>query len=175
MLANRFKGVLDKIISESQNSFVGGRKILDSVLIVNECLDSRLKSRLPGIVCKLDIEKAYNHVHWGSLLYLLKRMGFGTKWCRWIETCISSVQFSVLVNGSPEGFFRNSRGIRQGDPLSPLLFFLVMEVLSRMLRKVETEGLIRGFSAGGNAHEGLRISHLLFADDTILFCNADPE
>ena len=78
-------------------------------------------------------------------------MGFGTKWCRWIETCISSVQFFVLVNGSPEGFFRNSRGIRQGDPLSPLLFLLVMEVLSRMLRKVETEGLIRGFSAGGNA------------------------
>ena len=175
MLANRFKGVLDKIISESQNSFVGGRKILDSVLIANECLDSRLKSRLPGIVCKLDIEKAYDHVHWGSLLYLLKRMGFGTKWCRWIETCISSIQFSILVNGSLEGFFRCLRGIRQGDPLSPLLFLLVMEILSRMLRKVETEGLIQGFSAGGNANEGLRISHLLFADDTILFCDADSD
>jgi hypothetical protein len=174
VLANRFKGVLDKIISKSQNSFVGGRKILDSVLIANECLDSRLKSRLPGIVCKLDIEKAYDHVHWGSLLYLLKRMGFGTKWCRWIETCISSIQFSVMVNGSLEGFFRYLRGIRQGDPLSPLLFLLVMEILSKMLRKVETEGLIQGFSAGGNANEGLRISHLLFADDTILFCDADP-
>uniref|UniRef100_A0A2N9GN59 Reverse transcriptase domain-containing protein n=1 Tax=Fagus sylvatica TaxID=28930 RepID=A0A2N9GN59_FAGSY len=173
VLANRLKGVLDHIISESQNSFIGGRKILDSVLIANECLDSRLKSRLPGIICKLDIEKAYDHVHWGSLLYLLKRMGFGTKWCQWIEACISSVQFSVLVNGSPEGFFRSSRGIRQGDPLSPLLFLLIMEVLSRMLRKVELEGLIQGFSAGSNASEGLRISHLLFADDTILFCDAD--
>ena len=173
VLANRLKGVLDQLISESQNSFIEGRKILDSVLIANECLDSRLKSRHPGIICKLDIEKAYDHVHWGSLLYLLKRMGFGLKWCQWIEACISSVQFSVLVNGSPEGFFSSSRGIRQGDPLSPLLFLLIMEVLSRMLKKVELEGLIQGFSAGDNARGGLRISHLLFADDTILFCDAD--
>ncbi len=171
VLANRLKGVLDHLISESQNSFIGGRKILDSVLIANECLDSRLKSRLPGSICKLDIEKAYDHVHWGSLLYLLKRMGFGSKWCQWIEACISSVQFSVLVNGSPEGFFRSSRGIRQGDPLSPLLFLLIMEYLSRMLRKLE--GLIQGFKAGDNASDGLRISYLLFADDTILFCDAD--
>uniref|UniRef100_A0A2N9F7C8 Reverse transcriptase domain-containing protein n=1 Tax=Fagus sylvatica TaxID=28930 RepID=A0A2N9F7C8_FAGSY len=173
VLANRLKGVLDKLISESQNAFVGGRKILDSVLIANECLDSRLKSRIPGVICKLDIEKAYDHVNWSCLLHLLERMGFGRRWRLWIESCISSVQFSVLVNGSPEGFFSCSRGLRQGDPLSPLLFLLVMEVLSRMLRKVEEEGLIRGFRAGSNAAEGLCISHLLYADDTILFCDAD--
>ena len=173
VLANRLKGVLDHIILESQNSFTGGRKILDLVLIANECLDSWLKSRLPGIICKLDIEKAYDHVHWGSLLYLLQRMGFGVKWCQWIEACISLVQFSVLVNSSLEGFFSSSKGYWQGDPLSPLLFLLIMEVLSRMLRKVEVAGLIWGFSVGGNATEGLRISHLLFADDTILFCDAD--
>jgi hypothetical protein len=173
VLANRLKGVLDSLILESQNAFVGGRKILDSVLIANECLDSRLKSHVPGVICKLDIEKAYDHVDWKCLLHLLERMGFGVRWRRWIEVCISSVQFSVLVNGSPEGYFTSSRGLRQGDPLSPLLFLLVMEILSRMLKKVESEGHIQGFSAGGNANSGLRISHLLYADDTILFCDAN--
>uniref|UniRef100_A0A2N9EL19 Reverse transcriptase domain-containing protein n=1 Tax=Fagus sylvatica TaxID=28930 RepID=A0A2N9EL19_FAGSY len=84
----------------------------------------------------------------GSVYKLLAKVLANRRWRLWIESCISSVQFSVLVNGSPEGFFSCSRGLRQGDPLSPLLFLLVMEVLSRMLRKVEEEGLIRGFKAG---------------------------
>ena len=175
VLANRLRVVLDSLISETQNSFVGGRKILNSVLIANECLDSRLKCHSPGVVCKLDIEKAYDHVNWDALLYLLNRMGFGLKWREWIKACISTVRFSVLVNGSPVGFFGSSRGLRQDDPLSPLLFLLVMEVLSRILKKTEDSGLLRGFHVGPVNSIRVRISHLLFADDTILFCDASRD
>ncbi|XP_023926851.1 uncharacterized protein LOC112038284 [Quercus suber] len=85
-------------------------------------------------------------------------MGFGEKWCRWIRTYISIVQFSILVNGAPADFFRSTRGLRQRDPLSSTLFLVIMEVLSRMLKRVEGAGLIRGFKADGR--RGLMVNVL---------------
>ena len=76
-------------------------------------------------------------MNWKALLDLLKRMGFGEKWCRWIRTCILIVQFSILVNGAPVDFFGSMRGLKQGDLLSPLLFLVMMEVLSRMLKQLK--------------------------------------
>ena len=77
----------------------------------------------------------------------MERMGFGEKWGRWMKACITTVRFSVLINGSPAGFFGSSRGFRQGDHLSPLLFLLVMEVLSRLLRRTEEGDFLRGVSS----------------------------
>jgi hypothetical protein len=161
------KSILEKVISKSQSAFIKGRQILDPILIANECIDSRLRSGEPGVICKMNLEKAYDRVNWDFLLYMLRKCGFGGKWCSWIAHCISLVQFSVLVNGSPNGFFNSFRGLRQGDPLSPLLFVFVTEALSRMISVVVNGGLLESFTVGNAS-----FSHLLFADDTLIFCSA---
>ena len=150
-----------------------GRQILDSVLIASECLDSRLKASVLGVLCKLEIEKAYDHVNWEFLMFLLQQCGFSEKWRRWIKCCISTVKFSILINGCPSDFFGSSRGLRQGDPLSPFLFDIFMEALSRMLVSSTAAGQFSGFTVGNEAGSLMSVSHLLFADDTLVFYDAD--
>ena len=145
MLANRLKMVIAKVIFKAQNAFVEGRQILDAVHVANEAIDSILKSNGGAILCKLDIENAYYHVEWSFLFSVLEKMGFGEKWIRWIKWCISTASFSVLVNGTPFGFFQNSRGLRQGDPLSPFLFVIAMEALSCLLKRVVSGGYLLAY------------------------------
>ena len=149
VLANRIKRVMSLVISQYQNAFVEGRQILDAVLIANEAVDYTLRGKEKGILCKLDIEKAYDHIRWDFLLKMLERMGFGPKWIRWINWCISTATFSVLINGSPAGFFWSSRGLRQGDPLSPYLFVIGMEALSCLLKRAVEGNFITGCRFGG--------------------------
>ena len=113
MLANRIKIVMGKVITESSNAFVDGRHILDAVLIANKVVDSRLKINERSVLCKSDIEKAYDHVNWKFLMAVLRKMGFGEKWIKWINRCISTVKFYVLINGSFFGFFQILRRLRQ--------------------------------------------------------------
>ena len=103
-------------------------------------------------------------------MQLLERGGFSTKWRRWIFFCISTVCFSILINGSPCGFFESSKELRQGDPLSPLLLVLLMEALGRMLDKAIHDDHMSGFGVGNLEGRSLAVSHLLFADDTLIFC-----
>ena len=102
-------------------------------------------------------------------------MGFGEKWVGWIRWCISTASFSILVNGSPTGFFQNSRGLRQGDPLSPYLFVLGMEALSSLINRAVRGGFLSGCRIGGREGVGTQVTHLLFADDTLVFCDDSQE
>lgn len=116
----------------------------------------------------MDIEKVYNQVNWDSLFFFLDRMGFGERWRSWMIVCVSTIWFSVLVNGFPAGVFSILRGLRQGKPRAPVLFLLAMDVLSRMLRRLRREVLFVVFKWDS------RVEYFtsLFADDTILFCRA---
>ena len=119
------------------------------------------------------MEKAYDHVNWGFLIYMLERLGFPEKWRTWIFYYISTVKFSVLINGALCGFFENYRGLRQGDHLSSLLFVVVMEANSKMMDKAVTEGRLSGFNVGTSIGDHLQVTHLLFADDMLVMCDID--
>ncbi|RVW55071.1 LINE-1 reverse transcriptase-like [Vitis vinifera] len=169
------KKVLGRVVSLDQNAFVKGRQILDASLIANEVIDAWQKRKEKGLICKLDIEKAYDSISWDFLMKILRKLGFGSRWMEWIWWCISTAKFFVLVNGVPAGFFSSTKGLRQGDPLSPYLFILGMEVLSALLRRAAIGGFVSGCRFWGRGRMELNISHLLFADDTIIFCKARKE
>ena len=154
VLANRLKLMVGKVVSKAQNAFVEGRQILDAVLVANEVLDLILKSNEGAVMCKFDIEKAYDHVDWSFLLSVMSMMGFGEKWLRWMQWCIFTTSFYVLVNGTPLGFFQSSRGLRQGDPLSPYLFVIAMEALSYLLRRAVSGGFLLAYKVRGRGGEG---------------------
>ena len=118
---------------------------------------------------KIDMEKAFDRMEWSFILAILSKLGFRSTWINWIRICITSSFFSILINGSPFGLFNLEHGLRQGDPLSLFLFILGLEVLSRLLIHQESQVLLKGIKIAQNCSS---ISHLLFADDLILFAKA---
>ena len=120
VLANRLKKVIGKVVSPYQNPFVTGRQILDASLIANEVIDAWQKMGEKGIICKLDIEKAYDSINWQFLMKVMQKMGFGSKWLSWMWWCISTAKYSVMVNGVPAGFFSSSKYCVKGTPSLPI-------------------------------------------------------
>ncbi|RVW49943.1 LINE-1 retrotransposable element ORF2 protein [Vitis vinifera] len=151
VLANRLKKVLGRVVSLDQNAFVKGRQILDASLIANEVIDAWQKRKEKGLICKLDIEKAYDSISWDFLMKILRKLGFGSR------------------------FLFKHQGVASGRPPLSLSLVLGMEVLSALLRRVAVGGFVSGCRFWGRGRMELNISHLLFADDTIIFCEARKE
>ena len=171
-IANHLRCYMDDIISEEQSAFVPGRLITDNVLVAFESVHTlrrRKKGRNTSCALKLDMMKAYDRVKWHYLEAILLRLGFSNALVRLIMKCVTSVRLSVRVNGELQPYFTPSRGLRQGCPVSPFLFLLCAEGFSSLLKYY-----------GGNIDRGVRvsyrspwISHLLFADDCLIFLSAD--
>ena len=175
VLANRLKRVLDAVIDESQSAFVPGRLIIDNVIVAFKtmhCIDQRKKGKEALMAIKLDMSKAYDRVEWVYLEAMMRKMGFHERWISLIMMCVTTVSYSVLINGEPKGKIIPSRGLRQGDPISPYLFLLCAEGLSAMIKKEEREGNLNGIAICRRAP---RITHMLFANDSIVFCRATRE
>ncbi|GKV04742.1 hypothetical protein SLEP1_g16855 [Rubroshorea leprosula] len=172
LLANRLRKVLPKVIGEQQMAFIGGRQLVDGVIIANEVIDEVKRKKKNCFIFKVDFEKAYDKVCWEFLDYMMKRLGFNETWRRWILECLKSSSISVLINGSPTSQFSVSKGIRQGDPLLPFLFLIVAEGLNGLVTSAVEKGIYKGVRVG---NEGVMVSHLQFADDTVFFGEASED
>ncbi|GJV47845.1 RNA-directed DNA polymerase, eukaryota, reverse transcriptase zinc-binding domain protein [Tanacetum coccineum] len=173
IVTNRIKGCLDKLVNISQSAFIRGRVIQDNLLITQELLKGyNCKNGASRCALKIDIAKAYDTVDWEFLKDTLVNFGFHERMVSWVMTCVSSAKFSIGINGDRYGCFKSGRGLRQGDPISPYLFTLIMEVFSLMLaRNVED-------SKSFKYHKGckeMKLTHLSFANDLLVLCHGDVE
>ncbi|XP_056866982.1 uncharacterized protein LOC130512731 [Raphanus sativus] len=173
LLCKRLKRVTPNLISETQSAFVAKRLITDNILIAQEnfhALRTNQRCREDFMAIKTDMSKAYDRVEWSFLASLMIKMGFDERLVDLIMCCVTSVSYQVLINGQPKGRILPRRGLRQGDPLSPFLFIMCTEALISLLNGAEAENKLTGLRV---SHASPRISHLLFADDSLFFCKAE--
>ncbi len=166
VMAGRLKEVIGKVIGEAQHGFRVGYQMLDCVMAANEVVHFLKTSNKQGYLLKLDFEKAYDSVDWVYLHTVMRHMGFRDRLCCWIHQCVSTNRVSVLINGSPTSEFGVERGLRQGCSLSPFLFNIAAEGLSRLLSVSCDAGLLGSI---GGSELGWSGNHLQFADDVMIF------
>ncbi|XP_062102834.1 uncharacterized protein LOC133812999 [Humulus lupulus] len=175
VMTNRMKSVLKMVISETQSAFVPGRLITDNIMVAFEVMHylKRKGSGKDGFMAlKLDMSKAYDTIEWGFLEAMMKKMGFGDHWVSLVMKCVSSVSYKIAIEGQELGPIVPTRGLRQGDPLSPYLFIFCAEGFFALISKFVGEGRLTGCKV---ARAAPVISHMLFADDSYLFCKASME
>ncbi|XP_048498238.1 uncharacterized protein LOC125496736 [Beta vulgaris subsp. vulgaris] len=174
-LVSRLRLVMGDIVDKYQNAFVPGRQMSDNCFISHEIINWVRKRKngnsFAGIL-KVDLSKAYDRIRWDFVEAMLRRMNFPETWINWLMQCISTVSYSILVNGEPSDSFFPKVGLRQGDPLSSFIFILCMEVLSRNLSHMQFSRELEGLKIAKSAPQ---ISHLFFADDALFFFKANPK
>jgi hypothetical protein len=138
VIANRIKPLLHKLISPNQSGFVEKRQMIDNIILIQEAIHSSRGRGDQGMIIKIDMANAFDRVRHSFLFAVLKNFGFSSEFIAWVTTCISMPWIVPLVNGRPTSFFKSSRGLRQGCPLSPLLYIIMVETLGRKLEKDRT-------------------------------------
>lgn len=170
ILANRMKPILGSLISQNQAAFIPGRIMGDNILLAQAlCRGYHLDKGPSRCTIKLDLKKAFDSLNWKFLFSAMTRMGFPQVFIAWVYKCVTTTSFSVKLNGALEGFFNGKAGLRQGDPLSPYLFVIAMEVFTACLKN-STIGPDFKFHLKTEIGE---ITHLTFADDVLLFSSGD--
>lgn len=158
---------MDGIISKAQTAFVPGREIAENVILLREIIHS-FKKPMRGeqqFVLKADLAKAFDRVSWQFLFSVLPRYGFPLKFCTWIQSCVASTKYTILFNGTGDGFFLPTRGLCQGCAMSPYLFILAMDPLARMLEMGRNQGAIRSLKVARSAQP---LTCSMLADDLLL-------
>ncbi len=170
VLAARLQRCVQSLINPLQSAFIKGRHILDNLFCAHFLVHHLQSTKTPAVVLKLDFERAFDHVNWHFLKDIFLARGFGDRWIGWIDGLLSSASTAVLLNRVPGNFFSCERGLRQGDPLSPLLFILCVDVLFRMLQAAVDADLLPAVKLGE-----LKFHSLQFADDMLLFFDGTIE
>eukprot|EP00253_Pinus_taeda_P032540 PITA_32540 len=165
VVALRLKPLLPGIIFPKQSGYVEGSQITDGIILSHEIIHSLKHSKKPGMLLKIDLSKAFDSISWDYMEKILSAFGFANAWIRWIMNLVSSSFFSILINGIPSSTFCPSRGLRQGDPLSPFLFIIMAEGLGRSLNAAIQSHDLKGI----NLHDAPTVSHQQFVDDNMIF------
>lgn len=166
ILANRMRTCLPFLISKNQAAFINGRNIGDNVLLAQEIVKGYHRLNIPSSCpLKVDLMKAFASVDWRFLLTILQAMEFPEKFIEWIKACLTTSSFSISINGALCGFFEGAKGLRQGDPISPYLCVIAMELLSCMLNNAAAERKLEFHTK----RRRIQLTHLYFAEDLLIF------
>ncbi|KAJ6983821.1 hypothetical protein NC653_026591 [Populus alba x Populus x berolinensis] len=171
LLVVRLKPALVDVIGPSQSAFLPGRNISDAILLAQELMHNYHHNKGPArCALKVDLKKAFDTVSLDFIIEGLHAISLPTDMIRWITTCITTVHYTININGEMHGFFQATRGIRQGDPLSPYLFVLAMEGLRGIINQsVQSSAFKYHWRC-----KPTKLTHICFADDLMLFSHADP-